>query len=78
MGKRDFQKEGGKMGKNREKYFRCPECGALETKTGMLKSVGNGSLGMCYCKFDNSPRILTAFEEITKKEYEARLLERVE
>jgi hypothetical protein len=44
----------------------------------MLKSIGSGSLGLCYCKFDNNPRILTAFEEITKKEYEARLLERVE
>lgn len=42
----------------------------------MMKSIGNGSLGMCYCKFDNSPRILVPFEEITKVEYESRLKEK--
>lgn len=43
----------------------------------MLKSVGSGGMGMCYCQFD-SGRTLIPFDEITKKEYEARLLERVE
>lgn len=64
------------MGKNREKYFRCPVCGDLETKTGIMKSISGGGLGMCYCQFEND-RQLIPYEEIKKEEYEARLKERV-
>jgi hypothetical protein len=63
------------MGKNREKYFRCPKCGDLETKTGMMESINGGGLGMCYCEFDNG-RTLIPYDEITKKEYNARLKEK--
>jgi transcription elongation factor Elf1 len=59
------------MSKNREKYFRCPKCGQLTTKTAILEECSNGGQGMCYCQFDNG-RILIQYDEITKEEYEAR------
>ena len=63
------------MSKKREKYFMCPSCGELETQTGMMEAISSGGQGMCYCEFDNG-RILVEYEEITKKEYEARLKEK--
>jgi anaerobic ribonucleoside-triphosphate reductase len=51
------------MGKNREKYFRCPKCGELTTKTDIL----NGKQGMLCCNKE--------WDEISKEEYEARLKE---
>ena len=63
------------VGKNREKYFLCPVCGDLETKTGMLKLHGSGGLGMCYCQYKNDRQLISC-TEITKTEYESRLKER--
>ena len=54
------------MGKNREKYFRCPRCGDVLTKTEMLKRNNDG---ICPC---NS----ILYDEMTKEEYEARLKEK--
>jgi transcription elongation factor Elf1 len=56
------------MGKNREKYFRCPHCGELTTKTEIL----NGIQGMLCCCKSNGGQIR---DEISKEEYEARLKE---
>jgi len=60
------------MSKNREKYFLCPVCENLETKTGLLKTASSGGLGMCYCQYEND-RQLISYVEISKKEYESRL-----
>jgi len=63
------------MSKNREKYFRCPQCGALTTKTEIYKEISSGGQGMCYCEYDNG-RVFIQYDEITKDEYEARQKEK--
>ena len=63
------------MSKNREKYFLCPQCGALTTKSEILKDCSSGGMGMCDCLFFNG-RIFTEYNEITKDEFDARIKER--
>lgn len=60
----------------REKYFMCPQCGELTTWTAILDECGSGGQGMCYCEYDNG-RVFIEYEEISKKEYEARLKEKL-
>ena len=59
---------------NREKYFICPSCGDLKTRTELTQEVSSGGYGMCDCKVENAS-IFTEYDEITKKEYETRLKE---
>ncbi|MEK6819252.1 MAG: hypothetical protein AABY10_04960 [Nanoarchaeota archaeon] len=50
----------------KEKYYICPNCGALNTENQILEEIGSGSCGMCYCEFDNG-RILNKYKRINKK-----------
>ena len=52
-----------------EKYYICPNCGALNTEAQILEEVSEGSCGMCYCEFDNG-RILNKYKRIGKELWE--------
>jgi len=60
----------------REKYFLCPRCESVRTKTEIDKAISRGGYGMCCCDFDNG-RVCVEYEEIKKMEYDARLKELV-
>ena len=62
----------GNMSK-REKYFICPNCGDVKTRTELNRESTAGGYGMCDCKQNNG--VYVQYEEIKKPEYEARLKE---
>ena len=53
----------------KEKYYLCPDCNDLVIETQILEEIGNGGLGMCYCKF-NQGRILVPYKRISKNKFE--------
>lgn len=48
--------------------YRCPECGKVITHDELMDEINSGSMGMCYCEYTQTNRILNQFIKIGENE----------
>lgn len=51
-----------------ERFYKCPECGSITTRSEILEECGGGGLGMCTCQYDID-KVFLKWKNISRDEY---------